>query len=204
MSDTYTLSMIISIAIFTLTTHITPGPTNIVLLSSILTFGYKRSMPFMIANIISYPLMMVFVGLGVGMFLTQHPIIMDILKVTGISYLCWMAWKIAKNTNSYEDNTSSQSSPFTFWQSLIYPWLNPKAWIIYTSVISIFVTSADKSFSQISIIVFFIFIAMIITTYVWAIGGVVLKKFMKNEKFIKRLNQTMAILLVISILPIIF
>jgi threonine/homoserine/homoserine lactone efflux protein len=53
-----------------------------------------------------------------------------------------------------------------------------------------------------SIIVFFIFISMIITVYVWAFGGVILKQFIKNEQFIKRINQTMAILLIASMIPI--
>lgn len=203
MNDIYTISMIISIAVFTLTTHITPGPTNIILLSSVMTFGYKRSLPFIIANIISYPVMMIFVGLGVGMFLTQHPTIMSILKFVGIIYLCWMAWKIAQDNSTYDTDEAVKSKPFTFWQSLIYPWLNPKAWIVYTSVVSIFVTSSEKSFLQIGLIVLFIFIAMIITSYTWAFGGIVLKRFMKNEKYIKRVNQTMAFLLVASIIPII-
>jgi len=204
MTDIYTISMILSIAAFTLTTHITPGPTNIILLSSVLTFGYKRSLPFMIGNIISYPMMMIFTGFGFGLFLTQHPTMMSILKVFGIVYLCWMAWKIFKDTSSYDEKDAIKNKPFTFWQSLIYPWLNPKAWIVYSSMISVFITSSDDSFIQMGMIVLFIFISMIITVYIWAFGGIVLKRFMKNKKFIKRLNQTMAILLVASILPIIF
>lgn len=42
MTEIYMLSTIIAIATFSLTTYITPGPTNIILLSSVLTFGYKK------------------------------------------------------------------------------------------------------------------------------------------------------------------
>lgn len=203
MTDIYTISMIISIATFTLATHITPGPTNIVLLSSVLNFGYKKSLPFMLANIITYPIMMILTGLGFGILLKQYPLAMDILKIAGLLYLTWMAWKIFKDTSTYEENSDSRNEPFTFTQSLIYPWLNPKAWIIYTSAISVFVTSEDNSFTQISIIVLFIFISMIITVYAWAFGGILLKRFMKNEKFIRRTNQSMAVLLLASMLPII-
>lgn len=52
MNEIYTLPLLISIATFILTTHITPGPTNIILLSSVLNFGYKKTLPFIIANII--------------------------------------------------------------------------------------------------------------------------------------------------------
>ena len=203
MNDIYTFSMIISIATFILTTHITPGPTNIILLSSVLNFGYKKSFPYMFANIISYPLLMIFTAIGVGIFLTKHPEIMSVLKIIGVGYLFWMAWKIFNDSSSYDTNNIDKTKPITFWQGLIYPWVNPKAWIVYTSTVSVFVTSTEKGLSQISLIVFIILITMIITVYSWAFGAIVLKKLIKNEKFIKRLNQIMAVLLVASILPII-
>lgn len=203
MSDIYTISMIVSITTFILITHVTPGPTNIILLSSVLSHGYKKTLPFMIANIISYPMMMIFTGLGLGIVLTQNPQIMPIFKIFGVTYLCWMAWKIANDSGSINSDESSQNKPFSFWQGFIYPWINPKAWVIYTSTLSVFVTSTDESFLQISIIVFVIFIAMIITVYTWAFGGIILKRFIKNAIFIKRLNQIMALLLVASIVPII-
>jgi len=203
MSDIYTISMLISIATFTITTYISPGPTNIILLSSVLNFGYKKTVPFMLANVISYPLMMLAIGLGVGLFLTQNQSIMTALKVVGISYLCWMAYKIAKDSSSYDMQNSDETKPFTFWQGFIYPWINPKAWIVNTSAISIFVTSSENSLIQVGIIVLFILFAMIITVYTWSFGGIVLKRFINNEKFIKRMNFALALLLISSIIPII-
>lgn len=202
MSEIYTFTAIISLATFILTTHITPGPTNVILLSSVITFGYKKTLPFMIANVISYMTMVIFVGLGVGIFLMEYQTIANILKVVGLVYICWMAYKIANATSAPDSKDLVQSKPFTFWQSFIYPWLNPKAWIVYSSMISIFVTSSQKSFEQMSVIVLFIFIALLINTYLWAMGGVVLKRFLKDIKTLKRFNQGMAILLVVSILPI--
>ena len=205
MYEIYTLPLIISIATFILTTHITPGSTNIILLSSVLNFGYKKTLPFMIANIISYPLMMSLTAFGLGIFLIEHPTIMLILKITGLIYLCYMAWKIATTNNSIDDNKSAQNSvPFTFIQGFIYPFLNPKAWIVYTSAISIYVTSVDKSFLQIGVIVLFIFVSMIIATFLWSVGGIAIKKLLKNDKFLKKLNISMAVLLILSVLPILF
>lgn len=201
MSDIYTLSMILSIGAFTFTACITPGPTNLILLSSVLTFGYKRSLPFMVAHIISYPLMMLLTGLGVGLFLTQHPTLMSGLKIVGILYLCWMALKIAKDTSTYETDESPSSQPFTFWQAMVYPLLNPKAWIVNLSAISIFVTSAEQSSWQIGIIVLCVLGSMIITTYTWTFGGLVLRRYMRDIRFIRGFNISMALLLVGSVLP---
>lgn len=45
----------------------------------------------MLANILSYTVMIIVIGLGVGIFLTEHPKIMEVLKIVGVLYLCWMA-----------------------------------------------------------------------------------------------------------------
>ena len=201
MSDVYTLSILVSIAVFTLSTHITPGPTNIILLSSVLNFGYKKSLPFMLANIISYPMLMGFITLDIGMFLIQYPIAMSSLKFIGVIYLCYMAYKIATISQTYE--SKEDIKPFTLWQGIVYPWLNPKAWIVYTSTISIYITSSDKSSLQLAIIVLFIFVSMIITTYAWTFGGVILKNTINDSKFIKKVNITLAILLLSSMIPIV-
>ena len=42
MFELYSIPVLISMVAFILTTHITPGPTNIMLLSSALNFGYKK------------------------------------------------------------------------------------------------------------------------------------------------------------------
>ena len=202
MSDLYTMSMFISITTFILVTHITPGPTNVLLLSSVLNYGYKKSLPFMVANIISYPLLMIFTAFGIGIFLTQHNNIMLLLKIVGLIYLSWMAWKIFNDSPSYESNDAIKTKPFSFWQGLIYPWLNPKAWIVYSSIITVFVTSIEKSSEQISFIIFLIFIAMVITVSIWSFGSIILKRFLRNKKVLKRVNQIMAILLICSVLPI--
>ena len=204
MNDIYTMSMIVSISTFILITHITPGPTNVILLSSVLNYGYKKSFPFMLANIISYPLLMVFTAFGIGMFLIQHHNIMLMLKIIGLVYLSWMAWKIFNDSTSYENGESVKTKPYSFLQGLVYPWLNPKAWVVYSSIITVFVTSIEKSSQQFSFIIFLIFIAMIITVGVWSIGGILLKRFLKNKEVLKRINQTMAILLICSIIPILF
>ena len=204
MNDIYNMSMIVSITSFILITHITPGPTNVILLSSVINYGYKKSFPFMFANIISYPLLMIFTAFGIGVFLIEHDNIMFILKAVGLLYLCYMAWKIFNDTSSFENNSSITTKPFSFWQGLIYPWINPKAWIVYSSIITVFVTSVEKSSQQISFIIFLIFISMIITVSIWSFGGILLKRFLKNKKVLKRVNQIMAILLVCSIIPILF
>jgi len=203
MEEFYTLAMIMSIATFTLSTVITPGPNNIMLLSSGLTFGYKRTIPHMLGIMIGFPFMVLLVGLGLGFIFEKFPIIFSILKIIGIIYLFWMAFKIANNKSSFNVKKGKESKPFTFLQSAAFQWVNPKAWIMAITAISVFVTSKDDNLIQILIIAFIYMISGVISTNTWTAGGVVLKRFLKSEHSVRIFNITMAILLIASVLPII-
>ncbi len=204
MQDIYSMTMLISIASFTMATVMTPGPNNIMLLSSGLTFGYKRTIPHILGVMLGFPLMVVCVGLGIGTIFELFPMVFTILKVVGITYLLWMAWKIANSKGSYDTQGSSSGRPFTFIQAAVFQWVNPKAWIMAITSTASFTTNPDIVLIQILVIAFIYMCSGLISTNSWALGGVFLKKLIKNERSIRIFNITMAVLIVASVLPFIF
>ena len=204
MEEFYTFAMLVSIATFTLSTCVTPGPNNIMLLSSGLTFGYKRTMPHMTGIVVGFPLMILLIGIGLGIVFEKFPILLSVLKVIGILYLFWMAYKIATNKTTVEVKENSQSKPFTFLQSALFQWVNPKAWIMGITAISIFVTSKDDSLIQVVIVSFIFMLSGVVSTNLWTSGGVVLKRFIKDESHVRKFNILMAFFLLLSVIPVIF
>ena len=204
MEEFYTLTMLISIATFTFSTVITPGPNNIMLLSSGLTFGYKRTLPHIFGVMFGFAFMVVLVGLGMGVVFEKFPLIFIILKIVGVAYLFWMAYKIATSSDSFEVDEDNKSNPFTFLQASAFQWVNPKAWVMAITSISVFVTSSEDSLFQVLTIAFIYLLSGVISTNSWALGGVILKKVIKDTKWVKIFNIAMAILLVASVLPFIY
>jgi threonine/homoserine/homoserine lactone efflux protein len=153
---------------------------------------------------IGFPVMVICVGLGLGVLFENYPIILDILKVVGFIYLLWMAYKIATNVQDYSKENHKSSRPFTFVEAALFQWVNPKAWIIAMTVISLFVVSDFNSYLQIVVIAFIYLLSGIISTNSWAIGGVFLKKVLKNQKQMSLFNKTMAVILVASVVPFLF
>ncbi|ADG91764.1 Lysine exporter protein (LYSE/YGGA) [Arcobacter nitrofigilis DSM 7299] len=201
MEELYTVSLLISIATFALTATITPGPNNVLLLSSGLTFGYKRTLPHVFGVFLGFGLMVLLVGLGIGIVFERFPIVLKILKVIGILYLFWMAYKIGSSKGHMK--IKEKHKPFTFIQAALFQWVNPKGWIMSMTAMSIFVTSKENSIAQVVIIAFLFLLAGAISCNVWAMGGVALKRFIKEESHVRKFNLIMAILLVVSILPVI-
>ncbi|WP_419763519.1 MAG: LysE family translocator [Arcobacter sp.] len=202
MQEFYTFTMLLSIATFTVSSTMTPGPNNIMLLSSGLTFGYKRTIPHILGVTLGFSLMILLVGLGFGIIFEKFPIVLKVLKVVGIVYLLWMAYKIATSKGGMQ--IKHKSKPFTFIQAALFQWINPKGWIMSLTSISIFVTSKNDSITQVLIISFIFLLSGMLSTNTWTIGGVALKRFIKEESHVRKFNMTMAILLVASVIPFIF
>ena len=192
-----------SIFMFSFATSMTPGPNNIMLLSSGLTFGYKRTIPHILGVVLGFPFMTICIGLGLGKVFELYPIIFTILKVIGILYLLWLAWHIANSKPKFKEN-DKDAKPLTFLPIILFQWVNPKNWIKIITAMSVYVTSVDDALTQIIIIAVIFFITVVISANSWAMGGSVLKKFIKSEKGIQRFNVIMAILLVLSIVPTLF
>lgn len=202
MEHFYTFSMLLSIATFTFSTVMTPGPNNIMLLSSGLTFGYKRTLPHILGVMLGFPMMVVLVGFGMGVIFDKYPFILSVLKIVGFFYLLWMSYKIATNISIYEVK-DREGKPFSFLQAAAFQWVNPKAWIMAITSISIFVTSIENPFIQVLSVATIYLLSGVISTNTWALGGVLLKQVLKSKKSVSIFNKTMAFLLIISVLPFI-
>ena len=203
MDQFYTITMIISITSFALASTMTPGPNNIMLLSSGLTFGYKRTIPHALGVNFGFLVMVICVGLGVGKLFEVFPLVYTVLKVVGISYLVWMAWHIA-NTKGSLKAENEKDKPFTFFQAALFQWVNPKAWMIAITSTAAFITDHKIAFIQVMIISCIYFFCAILSTNSWSLGGVMLKRSIQNERLVQIFNITMAILIVGSILPFVF
>lgn len=203
MTHFYTLTMILSIFSFALASTMTPGPNNIMLLSSGLTFGYKRTLPHALGINFGFPVMVVCVGLGVGKLFEIFPFLYGTLKVVGIIYMLWMAWHIA-NTKGSPNTGNKNDKPFTFLQAALFQWINPKAWVMAITSTAAFITDHQIASIQVMIISSIYFLCAILSTNSWALGGVMLKRFIQNDRWVQIFNIMMAILIVGSILPFVF
>ena len=203
MNEFYTMTMIVSISSFALASTMTPGPNNIMLLSSGLTFGYKRTIPHALGINCGFPLMVLCVGSGVGKLFEVYPFIYTILKIFGIGYLSWMAWHIA-NTKGTLSTKNKHDKPFTFLQAALFQWINPKAWVMAVTSTTAFITDHQIASIQVMIIACIYFFSAMLSTNSWALGGVLLKRFIQNDRLVQAFNIAMAILIIGSILPFVF
>ena len=192
-----TTELFIALATFCFVTSITPGPNNLMLLSSGLNFGFTRSLGHMFGIALGFSFMVLLVGIGLGQIFQHYPFATTILKWLSIAYLAYLAYQIA-NTQSFE-NVDNQSKPFNFMQAALFQWVNPKAWTMALSVNAVY--AAEQTLSSVLLVSGVFLIINLPAICCWLLLGKGIKRFITSPMKMKFFNWLMAALLVASFIP---
>jgi threonine/homoserine/homoserine lactone efflux protein len=191
----------LSLITFTFVTGITPGPNNMMLLASGLNHGIRKSMPHYLGICIGFPIMVAAVGFGLGALFKEYPSIYSYIKVSGIAYLLYLAWKIGNAGNSRASSKIRQ--PLTFTQAAAFQWLNPKAWVMAIGALAAF-TMPDNVAQSVAMIIFIYFVMGFICMAIWLKLGQGLQLFLHSGRRTEYFNIIMAVLLALSVIPMVF
>ena len=192
--------LIVLLLTFSISMTITPGPNNVMVTASGVNFGYKKTLPHILGITFGFPLMIALIGLGLGSVFKSFPIIHLILKYIGAAYLLYLAYKIA--TFSTFDTNSDRNKPFTFFQAVLFQWVNPKAWSIAVGAIATYTSVDNNVFFEVLLIVFVFCIVCFPCVSLWVIIGTNIKRLLSTDYYRKIFNISMACLLIISLVPV--
>ncbi|MEH6451510.1 MAG: LysE family translocator [Psychromonas sp.] len=187
-----------ALIVFAFVSSITPGPNNLMLMNSGANFGFKQTIPHLLGVGIGFTVMIALVGLGVMQIFDAFPTSYLILKVVSIIYLIYLALKIALSNNATEQK-DFKAKPFTFIQAALFQWVNPKAWTMALTAISIYAPSKSLSAVLLVSIIFGLINLPCISS--WIFLGQRVQVLLKKPKYLKNFNITMASLLIISLYP---
>ena len=190
----------LAIIAFAITTCVTPGPNNALIMASGLNYGIRRSMPHYAGIIFVFPVMVLAVGLGIAQLFDVYQVMHIILKIVGAAYLSYLAYKIA--SAPVAQTNQSDGRPFTFLQAAAFQWVNPKAWVLAVGATVTYTTLGQGYVLQVlSIgIIFLLFGAPCVLLWLW--GGAALKTLLKNPNYVRAFNIGMALLLMGSLIPV--
>lgn len=200
-----TAEMLAALIVFAFVSSITPGPNNIMLMTSGINFGFGRTIPHMLGVAIGFTLMIVMIGVGIMGLIEAIPGSQTIITVASGLYLLYMAWKIATTEPAPPANTATMeggSKPFTFLQAALFQWVNPKAWTMALTSIAAY---APKSQGWIGVVmVAGVFgIVNLPSTGSWAYMGAKLRRFLSDPQRLRVFNVTASLLLVASLYPMV-
>ncbi len=193
-------SLLIAFIMFATVMFFTPGPNNIMLLSSGLTYGFRPTIPHIIGITIGFAFMVGAVGLGLGTIFIAYPVLQTILKYAGAAYLVYLAWHIgmAAPPSAEQDN---RRGPMTFWGAAMFQWVNAKGWVMVIGTITAYAAIAAFPLN-IAIQVGISLILGALSCSAWAPFGTALRPVLTSPRAIRVFNIVMALLLLASLYPV--
>ncbi|MBY8609690.1 LysE family translocator [Burkholderia arboris] len=195
-----TLSALPAGMLFALVTSVTPGPNNTMLLASGVNFGFRRTMPHLFGISIGVAILMLCVGFGLGEAFKRLPLLYTILEAASVAYLLYLAWRIG--TSGEVKAHGAKPRPMTFVEAAAFQWVNPKAWMMVLTAATTVRLSADYGMNAAWMSVVFILIGFPCIC-LWAAFGLGLRRFLSNRRALRIFNVTMAVLLILSLYPLI-
>lgn len=191
----------LAVVLFAASTTVTPGLNNLMIMSSGLNFGIRRSIPHLLGILIGFPLMFVAVGVGFVSVILAVPELHLAIQVMGVLYLLYFAWLIATSADEVD---RAKKKIIGFWQAMAIQWVNPKAWVMITGAFAAFTQPDADPFLQVLMITSAFMLVGIPTISAWLFCGSLLSRVLTRPPLRRLFNRCMAGLLVISILPIIW
>jgi threonine/homoserine/homoserine lactone efflux protein len=193
-------SLLVAFLMFALVMFFTPGPNNIMLLSSGLTYGFRRTIPHIAGITVGFAFMVGAVGLGLGTIFIAYPVLQTILKYVGAAYLIYLAWQIGMAEPSAPEQDKGRG-PMTFWGAAMFQWVNAKGWVMVIGTITAY--AAIASFPWNILIQTLVSLAMgTVSTVVWALFGTALRPVLTSRTAVRAFNIVMALLLLASLYPV--
>ena len=195
------LSIYPAFFIFATIMVVTPGPANLVLVSSGARFGFYKSIPFVIGVTCGKLFLTVGLGLGFLSLIHSNQMLINIIKIVGTSYICWLSWKILF-LKLDKNNLENQDHVPSFMNGLLVHPLNPKAWAMiiaaYTQFTSFGNTQVEINWlTEVSIVAITFFTIQSVSHSLWCWGGGLIFNFLAKKDTSRQM-----IVIILSILTI--
>jgi threonine/homoserine/homoserine lactone efflux protein len=194
-----TYELFTGLALFASVASITPGPNNLMLMASGANYGFRRTIPHMAGVSAGFVLMVFLVGIGLAQLFIAYPVSHTILKAFSVAYLLYLAFKIATATLS-ETSASGSGRPFTFIQAALFQWVNPKAWTMALTAVTVY--SPTQTLASVALVAGIFGIINLPAIGFWIMLGKRVQRYLRSDKHLLIFNLTMAALLVASLIPV--
>ncbi|MDY8026251.1 LysE family transporter [Paenibacillus polymyxa] len=188
---------IVAFLSYVIITSITPGPSNILMMTEARRFGFVGAWRF------SSGILAGFAALGImsGAFTTglYHvlPVVEPYFKMAGAAYLLYLAWQIGWHKSSGKDYREAQSS---FLSGFMLQLINVKSILFFLTVMSAFILPFTHSYGT---IVFYLSLSIVIgclALLLWSGFGSMFKTFFAIHD--KSFRLVMCLLLIYSAIRI--
>ncbi len=174
----------------------TPGPTNVVILSTTQNYGIKKGLHFSYGSTIAFFILLALSAFLNSLFSTLVPKVLLIMQIIGTAYMLYLAYQIVK----IDISSDATNKAGNFKSGFFMQFLNPKVVLFTMTVIPSFVLPYYEPFFAVFVSVFAITLIGLIAFLLWVLFGAIFKQFLQHHK--KVVNACMACCLIYAAIMI--
>lgn len=190
------------VVLYAFATSASPGPVNIVAVSSGVSFGVRRTLPQVAGATLGFSLLLFALGMGLGELLRAAPWLLVLLKGAGSAFLCYLAYRLFMSAGAGPDIRLVK--PPSFWDGLLAQWVNPKAWIVAAAGISTYAQPGAAYGASVAAMALLFLLICFPSIAAWAVFGAAAKTVLKSRHLVHRFNMAMALLLLLSVFSLVW
>lgn len=192
--------LLLAFIVFAVVMFFTPGPNNIMLLTSGLNFGFRRTLPHLAGVVFGFAFMIAVSGLGLGAVFTAYPLLQTVLKYAGAAYLIYLAVAIALS-GPPTPGAAERRRPMTFFGAALFQWINVKGWVMVIGTITAYAAIASYPWNILLQVAVSLLIGWV-SCAAWVLCGTSLQSLVKSPVVVRAFNIVMALLLLASLYPV--
>lgn len=197
-SETSALLLLATAASFT------PGPNTTLSTALAANRGLRGALRFVLAVPVGWGLLLSACALGLGSIVVALPWLRWAIVLTGLTYLLWLAAKLARATQLSDADPRRLS--VGFWQGVALQFVNIKAWMLALAVVAGWIAGRPDALER----TLFVLPLMVafggVSNLTYALMGALLRHWLAGPVIdgaptglrLRRFNRTMATLLVLT------
>ena len=182
------VSAALPMAAFALAASISPGPVNIVGLSSGTHYPIAKGLVFVTGATLGFVALFLAIGAGLYSLLNVLPLLETLLRWAGILFLLYLSYQLLQHDGRIQERGAVNAPGF--WTGAMMQWLNPKAWLASAAGISAY-TSGHEPY------LLWLFAALYLpicwlSLASWVYAGAFLKRYVHRPIILLTINRTLA------------
>jgi len=189
-----TFPTLLPFLLFAFVASITPGPTNILVLSNSARYGLVAAVPIIFGACASAATIVLLVGSGAGASLTAWPFVQTAMQWIGVVWLSYLAWQIF-NAPAEAVTTQNADARLGLLGAAGLQLINPKTWMMALAVVSVFAGAGEQRLAHVMVLSLAFFLISLPCLGVWALLGAGSTRWLRSPRSMQRFNRYMALLL---------
>lgn len=192
---------ITALLLFCTAMSFSPGPNTTLSTALAANHGLRRALRFCLAVPTGWTFLMLASGLGLGAVVTGIPLLRWVVKLAGVGYMLWLAWKLARSGSLARLDQAPLDISFS--QGVGLQFLNIKAWMLALTLSAGWVVNAagqpaTNPGQRLAIICGVMVLFAFTSNFTYALAGALLRQWLVQGRRLIWFNRSLSLVLIVT------